>query len=111
VLTILGALGTIGYVIATPEVEERFTEFYIVGVEGAGVEGKPRDYPRELVVGDEGRVMVGIVNHEHETVTYQIEVRIDGVKNNEVDRIVLEHGEKWEEIVRFSLGTLGELIT
>jgi len=49
-LAILGALGTLGYAIASPKVGERFTEFYI-----EGLEGKAADYPEELVVGEEGR--------------------------------------------------------
>ena len=59
VLLILGALGTLGYVIATPKVGETFTEFYILGQEG-----KAADYPKELNTGQEGRVIVGVVNHE-----------------------------------------------
>jgi len=29
-------------------------------------------------------------------------VRIDGMKNNEIEPIVLGHNEKWEEIVSFT---------
>jgi len=65
VVTVLGALGVMGYVIATPKVGEKFTEFYILGQEGnAG------SYPSELTVGEEGRVIAGIVNNEYETVGY-----------------------------------------
>ncbi len=39
-LTILGAIGTLGYAIASPKVGEKFTEFYI-----EGLEGKAADYP------------------------------------------------------------------
>ena len=85
-LTIRGALGALGYTIANPKVGERFTEFYI---EGLG--GKAADYPEELVVGGEGKVIVGIINREHETVTYRVEVAIDGVKNNEVGPVALDH--------------------
>ena len=96
VITIMGALGALGYVIATPKVGEKFTEFYILGLEGEAV-----DYPREMVVGEEGRVIVGMMNWEHETVSYRIEVRIDGVKHKEVGAVVLEHDEKWEGEINF----------
>ena len=96
VITVLGALGTLGYVIATPKVGEQFTEFYILGMEGEAA-----DYPTELVVGEEGRVIVGIINNEYKTVSYRVEVKIDGVKNNEVEGITLEHDEKWEGEVSF----------
>lgn len=32
---------------------------------------------------------------------YRVEVKIDGVKNNEVEGITLEHEEKWEGEVSF----------
>ncbi len=97
VLAILGALGTMGYFIANPG-EESFTEFYVLGLTGEAT-----DYPRELVMGEEGKVIVGIINREHEPVTYQVEVVINGVKNNEVGPMMLEHSEEWEEVVSFTL--------
>ena len=103
VFAILGALGVLGYVITTPKVGERFTELYILGLEG-----KAADYPTELKVEEEGKAIVGIANHEQERVSYHIEVMIDNVKNNEVGPIELEHGEKWEEIVVFTPSELGE---
>ncbi len=102
-LTILGALGTLGYAIASPKVGEKFTEFYI-----EGLEGKAADYPEELVVGEERKVIVGIINREHETVTYRVEVAIDGVKNNEVGPVALDHDGEWEEIVGFTPNKAGD---
>lgn len=103
IAAILGAIGTLGYVIATPKVGEKFTEFYILGLEGKAI-----DYPRELKVGEEGRVIVGIINREHETVNYWVEVRIDGVRNNQVGPLELEHDEKWEGIVSFTPDRAGD---
>ncbi len=103
VVAILGALGTLGYVIAKPKVGERFTELYILGVGG-----KAEDYPQELTIGEEGKVIVGIINREHERVSYHVEVMIDNVKNNEVGPIELEHDEKWEGIVVFTPSEPGE---
>ena len=103
IVAILGAMGTLGYVIATPKAGERFTEFFVLGLEGKAI-----DYPRELKVGKEGRVIVGIINREHETVSYRLEVRIDGVRNTEVGPLVLKHDEKWQEIVSFAPGRIGD---
>ena len=103
VIVILGALAMLGYVIASPKVGERFTEFYI-----EGLEGKAADYPKELTMGEKGKVIVGIINREHETVTYRVEVVIDGVKNNEVGPVALDHDEKWEEIVGFTPNKAGD---
>jgi len=103
VITILGALGMAGYAIAKPKVGQKFTEFYVLGLEGAAT-----DYPRELVAGKEGRVIIGIINNEYEIVTYRVEVGIDGEKNKEVGGITLEHGEQWENEVSFTPEIVGD---
>jgi len=102
-LAILGAIGTLAYIITTPTVGEKFTEFYILGLGG-----KATDYPKELTVGEEAKVIVGIVNRERETVSYRVEVRIDGVTNNKVEPIVLERGGKFEQIITFTPDKPGE---
>jgi len=48
------------------------------------------------------------INREHETVSYRVEVRIDGVGNNEVGPLVLGHDEKWEEAVSFTPNRAGD---
>jgi len=96
VIIILGTLGMLGYVLAMPKVGEKFTEFYILGQERQAAE-----YPRELKVGDKQRVVVGIINREQKTVSYWVEVRIDGVMNNKVKPIVLEQDERWEGEISF----------
>ena len=39
---------------------------------------------------------MGIINREYRTVSYRIEVMVDGVKSNDVEPPVLENNEKWE---------------
>lgn len=102
-VVILGAIGTLGYVIATPKVGEKFTEFYILGLEG-----KAENYPKKVAVEKEQMVTVGIVNREYEPVTYRLQVRIDGVINNEVGPLLLGHGEKWEKPVGFTPHKVGD---
>ena len=106
IMVIVGAIGTMGYVIVTPKAGQSFTEFYVLGLEGKA--GETAGYPTELVVGEEGKLVVGIINNEFKTVGYRIEVRIDGVKNNEVGGIRLEHGEKWEHEVGLTPDVAGE---
>ncbi|MEE8619401.1 MAG: DUF1616 domain-containing protein [Dehalococcoidales bacterium] len=103
VTAILGALGMLFYVVAVPKLMEEFTEFYILGLEG-----KAADYPQRLAVGDEGKVIVGIVNHEGEEVSYRLEVRIDGEKKRNIEPIALDDGQKWEEIVAFTVDKTGD---
>ena len=101
-LVILGALGMLVYTITVPK-EERFTEFYL-----SGLSGKAEDYPKILRAGEEGKVVVGIINREQETTTYRVEIKIDGLINSELGSVTLEHSGKWEEIVGFTLDRAGD---
>ena len=102
-LAILGTFGTLVYVIAVPKVGELFSEFYILGLEG-----KAADYPSELAVGEEGRVIVGFINNEHKTVSYRVEVRINNEKSNEMGPIVIENEGTWEGEISFVPEIVGE---
>lgn len=103
ILAILGTIGTLIYVVLTPKVGERFTEFYILGLEG-----KAEGYPKELLIGEEGKVIVGIVNREHELTSYQVEISIDGSAPEVVSRVVLAHDQKWEEVISFKSNKAGD---
>lgn len=65
VVAIIGATGTLRYVISTPKVGERFTEFYILGPQG-----KAEGYPTSLKLGERGGFILGILNHEQEDMDY-----------------------------------------
>jgi len=97
VVAIVGAIGATVYVTQTSPKGEDFTEFYILGPEGKAV-----NYPRNLMVGQEGSVIVGVVNREHDPVDYRVEVTVDGEEVNEINSISLEHKEKWEKPVSFA---------
>jgi len=102
VLSILVAIGMVVYVIVTPKQGEKFTEFYILGPGG-----KADDYPTSLRVGEEGRVIIGIVNHEYATVEYRLEVRLgDARLTNE--SFPLKHNETWERPFTFQPAVVGE---
>ena len=102
-ISMMAGIGATAYAVAIPRVGESFTEFYIVGP--GGIAG---DYPRELALGEEGTIIVGIVNHEHQATAYSIEVRIDGEQVQEIGPISLAHEEKWEEPVTFVPSKAGE---
>jgi uncharacterized membrane protein len=110
-VAILVALGTLGYVAATPKAGEKLTEFYILGLDG-----KANNYPTELKVGEEGRVILGIVNHEQSRTSYRVEVwisgkqaklRIDGKDTTEI-KVELEREGKWEKEVGFVPQEVGQ---
>lgn len=103
IVVILGALGTLGYAIATPRVGEKFTEFYILGLEGKAI-----DYPKEMRVGEQGRVVIGIINREQEQASYWIKIKVNGEEDGEVGPVMLEPDEKWEEVVSFTPRRAGD---
>ena len=96
VLAALAAMGTLVYTIASPKVGESFTEFYVLGSDGA-VYNHP-----EILLGDEVNVRLGIINNENEPVDYKVEIMIDGEKIDGVGPVTLEHEEKWEEELSFT---------
>ncbi|NQT73986.1 MAG: DUF1616 domain-containing protein [Chloroflexi bacterium] len=96
-VAIVGAIGVTVYVTQTSPKGEDFTEFYILGPEG-----KAANYPRNLMVGQEGSVIVGVVNREHDPMDYRIEVTIDGEEVKKINSIFLEHKEMWEQNVSFA---------
>lgn len=97
IAAILFAVGSICYVVAMPKVGEKFTEFYILGMDG-----KAEGYPRELAVGEEGEVIVGVVNHEYQQEKYYVEIKLDDLVLPREGPITLEHEEKWEKAMSFS---------
>ncbi|KUO53576.1 MAG: hypothetical protein APF76_12265 [Desulfitibacter sp. BRH_c19] len=94
---------TFVYILASPKAVDRFTEFYIIGQQGIAA-----DYPQKLEVGKYEELIVGVINNEHQRVIYQIEVRMDSQLVKTVSPIVLEHREKWENVVAFKADKPGE---
>ncbi|WP_440956985.1 DUF1616 domain-containing protein [Methanosarcina sp. Mfa9] len=100
VFSILASLGTLTYAAVVPKEYEHFTEFYILGPEGMA-----SNYPTEYVLGEDGTVIVGIVNHEYRTVNYAMDTRLD---NRSLDLpenmkyISLAHNESWEETLEIT---------
>ena len=132
ILAILGAAGTLAYTVAKPKVGERFTEFYLLGVNG-----RADRYPKlftysggqvtsvtydegesDVVVSETyGRIVLAIVNREHHEETYRVEVlcngqrlslRIGDATLDELGPIVLQHEEKWEQEIGFAPSGLGD---
>ncbi len=102
ILSIVLALSVTVYVIITPKEGEKFTEFYVLGPGGMAEE-----YPTNLTVGEEGEVIIGVVNHEYAAVTYQLELKVNG-KVIDQKSIVLAHNETWEGPFTFKPKKAGE---
>lgn len=103
VVVIMAALGCLGYVIAIPKPGEKFTEFYILNIEG-----KAEDYPKQVILGEPVDIVIGVVNREYQPASYRVGITIDGVENSQVDIGTLAHEEKREKRVSFIPQVAGE---
>jgi len=79
VLSIVLATASVGYAVAVPKGGERFTELYLLTETDEG-ELVADDYPTEFVAGEPRSLVVGIGNHEHETVQYTVVAEIQRVE-------------------------------
>ena len=108
--SIVVAGGTLAYVILAPRPSDAFTEFYLLGPEG-----NASDYPRALNISQPGPVIIGIANHEAESVMYTVRVDLVGVRffynttsglNQTIDvnrttwtmfNVTVENGQRWSQ--------------
>lgn len=100
IFSILLSVTTLVYVILTPKEGEHFTEFYILGPDG-----KADNYPTEYMMGENGTVMVGIINHEYKPINYTIDIRLENKSlplSENQRQINLDHNMSWEEPVTFT---------
>ncbi|WP_336361995.1 DUF1616 domain-containing protein [Halalkalicoccus salilacus] len=118
-LSIVLALGSVGFAVASPQDGEQFSEFYLLTEDDDG-ELVADNYPEEFVQGESESVIIGIENQEHETVDYTVVVQLERVEGEgnetsvtereELDRIstTLGHGETWQEEYSVSPTMTGE---
>jgi uncharacterized membrane protein len=100
---IVGGFGSVWYILVRPQPAQPYTEFYILGTGG-----KAEAYPHELRAGEEGRVIIGIVNHETQKASYRILVKADGTQLYELPEITLVSDQKWQQDIGFTLREAGE---
>jgi len=95
IFSIALSIGMTYSVITNPIVEERFTEFYILGPEG-----KAMDYPNNLKYNSSATILVGVVNHEYASTDYTVQVALDRkILSNTWLR--LDNNETWEKNITF----------
>jgi uncharacterized membrane protein len=99
ILFILTAISAIIYVtyVPVPKTGDRFTEFYILGPDG-----RADGYPTDLTVGQPAQVIVGVINHEYDTVNYKVQVQVGDQTYSTTEPIGLTNGQKWEQPIEFS---------
>ena len=102
-VSLAGAIAALVWAVSTPSAEEPFTDFYVLGAEGMLM-----DYPREVTLGTQTDVTLGIVNHEREDATYVVDVLFDERMALEIGPVSLSDGEEWRDIVALIPTEAGE---
>jgi len=102
-LSVILALGASVYVSARPKPGDAFTEFYLLNTTGMA-----EKYTREMVLGREYELVLGITNRERQENSYRVEIRLEGVRKDEIGPVVLASGEKRELKVKYVPDTLGD---
>ncbi len=97
VIAVVLLLGFRFGVLGGSRIGEAFTEFYVLGPGG-----KAEGYPRRLIVGQPGEVILGVVNHEGRTANYSIQVRDGSELLATFGSIALVNAQKWESKAVFS---------
>jgi uncharacterized membrane protein len=102
VISLIIAISATIYIIVTPHQGEKFTEFYILGPDG-----KASNYPTNLTTGQNGSLIMGVVNHEYTTTDYLLVIKVNNntLKNQ---TLTLSSGEKMEIPYNFTAGTTGQ---
>ena len=105
ILLVLASVGSLVYIIVNPKEGEHFTEFYILGP------NKTADnYQTEFKQGEKGTVFVGVINHEHRSANYTLDVKLGNISlplSENQKRIRLEDNMSWEEPVTFTPNVVG----
>jgi len=120
----------LAYMIVNPNIKEGFTEFYILGSDGKAesyptlfeiehgqITGVSYDAGKTIISSSSAVISVGIVNNENQAESYTMVVHLNdqrmqieykGQIINQIDDLVLQQGEKWEEPISFSPSLAGD---
>lgn len=96
IFSIAFAASMIYFVITTPKIGERFTEFYILDPSG-----KAENYPTEMKYNSPSTIIVGVVNHEFSSLNYTVQVALGKKVSTDVS-FRLNHNETWENNITFA---------
>ncbi|HET8685221.1 MAG TPA: DUF1616 domain-containing protein, partial [Methanosarcina sp.] len=96
-ITLSGSLEKAEMLKIAESIQEPLTEFYILGPEGTA-----QNYPTDYIIGENGTVIVGVVNHEFKPVNYTMEVWLENKSlplPADQKNIFLGNNETWEKAV------------
>jgi len=95
-------VGTVIFSVFHPKINQNYTEFYLLDMNGN------TDYNLNLTIGNEAQVIVGLINREQSQTRYSIEILINGQEQNVIGPIVLKNSEKYQEPVDFIPNKIGD---
>jgi uncharacterized membrane protein len=85
VVSLLLSVSVVVYAVITPAQSDSYTEFYILNSNG-----KAGDYPAQFSLANKTPIIVGVVNHEGRTVTYDLIIA-----QNESSQLKTLHSEQF----------------
>jgi uncharacterized membrane protein len=90
------------YILVLPEQGHPYTEFYLLGPDG-----KTENYPYRYILGDGKMVIVGISNHEHRNMTYDLAISLNDLNNSTAinlysEQLALPDNEVWEKAINIT---------
>lgn len=86
-ISILLAVGSVGYAVMVPPDGEQFTEYYLLTEDDDG-ELVAGDYPEDVTVNESFELILGIENHEHESMNYSTVVQLQDVETQNNETVV-----------------------
>ncbi|MUW14938.1 DUF1616 domain-containing protein [Halorubrum sp. CBA1125] len=92
VVSVVLAVGSVGYAVAVPPQGEQFTEFYLLTENPEG-ELVADGYPETMDRNETAELIVGIGNHEYESTTYTVVVQLQDVETANNTTRVLDRTE------------------
>jgi len=98
IIAIFGSVISVVYALTNSKPGEQFTEFYILDIGG-----NAEEHPIELEEGEKGRVIAHIVNHEYQTLEYQLKVFVDDEQTADIGPIKLKDEQEWYDELLFMI--------
>lgn len=102
VTLVVSTAGAVYFVANPPSTADPYTEFYVLGPDGDAA-----NYPAELSVGESGTAVVGVSNHERQSMSYAVEMRI-GNRTVDDTRVSVDAGDTWEGEMSFTAQKAGD---
>ena len=71
-------------------------------------QGQAAEYTKQLNAGEAATLTVGVINHEHRTTEYRVEISLEGNTIGQLDAFQLEDGQTSEQQVTFVIDETGD---